>query len=288
VRENRARKERLIKRLCYLWTGELFDSFLLPALLVAIARMDEPCEQSRKEPIVQTNGRRIGIIASICLLVTLIWLALLIYQVATRGAVESFEQALAYASELDPLHYLIYTNATLITLSATMLFGGLYVACRAQDPTWSAMGLAFLPVYTVLNLFVYLSQIAILPRLAALRPASDFLLAQLVQAWSGSAVNFLNNLGYAVLGIPSIIFGLLLGRVDRSLRWAGLLLALSGAPSILGVVGIVAGSAALGLGSIAGGALFLVALVPLSVTLQLLSVGTPGARTATENAPSSS
>jgi hypothetical protein len=88
----------------------------------------------------------------------------------------------------------------------------------------------------------------------------------MVQAWPGSAVNVLNNLGYAVLGVPSIIFGLLMSGESPSMRVAGILLALSGVASIVGLVGIVIQSAALGLGSIVGGVVFLAALVPLSVT----------------------
>jgi hypothetical protein len=116
-----------------------------------------------------------------------------------------------------------------------------------------------------LNLFAYMSQITIMPRLAALQPRPDVLLAQMIQAWPGSTVSVVNNLGYAVLGIPSIAYGILLGQRDASLRVVGILLALSGVASIAGLIGIAVGSAALGTGSIAGGALFLVALVLLSV-----------------------
>jgi hypothetical protein len=126
------------------------------------------------------------------------------------------------------------------------------------------MGAAFVPIYGLLNLFAYLSQITIVPRMAALQPVPDLLLAQMVQAWPGSAVNVLNNLGYAVLGVPSIIFGLLLGRETPSLRLAGILLALSGVASIVGIAGIAARSAALALGSIVGGVLFLIALIPMT------------------------
>ena len=48
------------------------------------------------------------------------------------------------------------------------------------------------------------------------------------------------------------------------LKSAGLLLALNGAACILGVVGFLARSDLLSLGTVAGGALFLLALVPMS------------------------
>jgi len=216
---------------------------------------------------METRNKLLGTVSLICLIFTVVWLSLFIYESATKGTVETREQALASVADPGLLYYLTYANATLITLSATMLFAGLFVLCKPEAPLWAAMGAAFVPIYGVLNLFAYLSQITIVPRLVALQPASDLLLAQMVQGWSGSAVNVVNNLGYAVLGIPSIVFGVLLGKRDASLRLAGGLLALSGVASIIGTVGIVAQSAALGLGSIVGGVLFLAALIPLSVVL---------------------
>jgi len=215
--------------------------------------------------MMETRNRLLGTVSLICLIVTVIWLALLIYDIAAHGPVETYDQALASVADLDGLHYLTYANAALITLTATMLFAGLYVLVAAKAPLWAAMGAAFVPVYALLNLFAYLSQITIVPNLVALGPASEALLAQMVQAWPSSAVGVLNGLAYAVLGIPSIIFGLLLDRVNPSLRVAGIVLALSGAASIVGMIGVAVQSAVLGLGSIAGGGLFLAALIPLTV-----------------------
>jgi hypothetical protein len=212
-----------------------------------------------------TNRHKLlGTISLICLVVTVIWLAMFIYGTATQGAIETYEQALASVDDLGALHTLTYVNATLVTLGAVMLFAGLAVRTWSAAPLWTAMGAAFVPIYGLLNLFAYLSQITIVPRMAALQPVPDLLLAQMVQAWPGSAVNVLNNLGYAVLGVPSIIFGLLLGRETPSLRLAGILLALSGVASIVGIAGIAARSAALALGSIVGGVLFLIALIPMT------------------------
>ncbi|MGD8518766.1 MAG: hypothetical protein PVG54_17500, partial [Anaerolineae bacterium] len=147
--------------------------------------------------MMDRGDRVLGTMALVGAIVTAIWLVLLIYGVATQGPVETSEQALASVADLDLLHYLTYANATLITITATLLFAGLYVYCRPQEAVWSAMGLAFVPAYTVLNLFAYLSQITIVPRLVDLQPGSSLLLAQMVQSWPGSAVNVLNNLGYA-------------------------------------------------------------------------------------------
>ena len=209
--------------------------------------------------------KTLGVIALICLVVTGMWLGLLITTTAMEGPIASREEALASAASLGPLHYVTYVNAALITVTATMLFAGLAVVCWPVNKLWTAMASGFVPIYGLLNLFAYVSQITIVPRLAALRPAVDPLLAQMVQAWPDSMVNVLNNLGYAVLGIPSIIFGVLLPRTERSLRAAGALLAASGAASLIGIIGIANGSEVLSLGSIVSGVLFLIALGPMSL-----------------------
>ena len=87
--------------------------------------------------------RPLGTISLICLVVTTLWLALFIYGVASKGTVETFEQALVSVVKLDALFYLTYVNAALVTLSATLLFACLYVYCKLTAPEWSAMGLVF-------------------------------------------------------------------------------------------------------------------------------------------------
>jgi hypothetical protein len=224
-------------------------------------------QAGRSERSIGTRNALLGTVALICLIFTAVWVLLLIYQASTLGGPETADQAVAYVARLAPLFYVTYGNAAMISLSATMLFAGLYIMLRADAPLWAAMGVAFVPAYSLLTLFAYVSQITIVPRLVALQPGSDALLAQMVQAWPGSAVNVLNNLGYAVLGIPSIVLGALLAMRDVSLRLAGILLALSGIASLIGMGGIVVQNAVLSGGSIAGGLLFLTALIPLSVVL---------------------
>ena len=222
--------------------------------------------------------RMLGILSLICLVLTTTWLALLIATMARSEPVETFEQALAFVARLDGLFYLTYINATLITLCATMLFAGFYIYFRPSAPEWSIIGLVFVPVYSALNLFSYLSQITIIPRLLAFqqmseyRIASNLLLGQLIQQWPDSAVAFFNNLSYAILGFPSIIFGTLLVKQGagslkgRSKQIAGRLLALNGVFCFIGVIGLAMRNELLQWGSAAGGVLFLLALIPLTST----------------------
>jgi hypothetical protein len=69
-----------------------------------------------------------------------------------------------------------------------------------------------------------------------------------------------------VLGIPSIIFGVILLKQDLWNRLAGFLLVLNGVACIIGIVGIALGNSLLSTGSFVGGFLFLFALFALSWT----------------------
>ena len=210
-----------------------------------------------------------GIISLVTLVLTVTWLALLIASLSGVGPLDTFDQVLAYAARLDALFYLSYINSALIVVPATVLFCVLYRQYYGADPYGSLVGLVFVPVYTALNLFAYLSQITVVPGLIAHRQqpeyqaAADVLLRQMIQQWPESGVAFFNGLAYAVLGIPAIIFGVLMSRHTPPLKLAGALLALNGVACILGVVGLLTRSDLLGLGTVAGGVLFLLALIPM-------------------------
>jgi len=77
----------------------------------------------------------------------------------------------------------------------------------------------------------------------------------------------MNQLAYAVLGIPSIIFGVILVKHKRISPLAGWLLAVNGLSCIVGVIGTAANSQVLAIGSVAGGALFLFSLAVIAVRI---------------------
>ena len=162
-----------------------------------------------------------------------------------------------------------YANVTVLTLAVTMLMAGLYVYCKPVEPFWSVLAVVFVPVYCVLNLVAYFSQITVVPRLLELAQnpetgaMAEFLLRQMLQSWSDSAVSIFNNTAYGILGIPSIIFGAILYKARPSLRVGGVLLALNGVACIVGVIGYVLRNRLLSWGSMIGAVLFLLALFPL-------------------------
>ncbi|HOG48455.1 MAG TPA: hypothetical protein PLJ35_14115 [Anaerolineae bacterium] len=214
--------------------------------------------------------RSLGALAVTSFALTLLWLGLLVVSLVRSGLPGTFDQMLASLARPDPLYYLTYANATVLTLVVTALFAGLFAYCEPAASGWSLIGFVFVPVYCLLNLVVYLGQITVVPQLVALQQVSEYqavatvLLRMTIQQWPGSAAGIFNNLAYAILGVPSLIYGGVLARGRGIVRLGGVLLALNGVACIMGMVGVVLQNSTLSLGSLAGGALFLLALLPLA------------------------
>jgi hypothetical protein len=217
------------------------------------------------------NPLTLSLLALLLFLLTAGWLGLFIAGTAAAGPIETLEQALAVAVRQEPAFVFSYLNAALLTMVAVALFAGLYSNLRDEAPGWTQVALVFVPIYGVFALTAYLSQLTLVPSLLGWMDDPDtagaarLLLAQAMQNLPGSFINFLNNLAYGLLGIPSIIFGMLLARKGPLLKAAGVLLILNGIACILGVAGILAGSELLSWGSVVGGVFFLLALPPLAL-----------------------
>lgn len=214
--------------------------------------------------------KQLGILSGLCLIGTVLWLVFMIAGMAGAGPLDTFEQVLSYVSEAGVIYYLTYINAALITVLVLLLFAGLYLHYKPVAPFWVLSGIIFVPVYGMMNLIVYLSQITVVPRMLQLitipeyQTMAQFLLQQGIQQWPGSAISVVNNLAYAVLGIPSIFFGVLMYRAGSMVRRGGIFLILNGVACMAGFVGIIMQNAWLSNGSLAGGVLFLLALVCMS------------------------
>ncbi|MEJ2710214.1 MAG: hypothetical protein P8074_21570 [Anaerolineales bacterium] len=214
--------------------------------------------------------RPLSILTSAVTITTAVWVALTIYRQATLPPINTLADQIAFIEGQFGLFKLNYINAALITLANAALFAGLYVYCRDESPIWAAVGLVFVPMYAFGNLVVYLSQVFVVPELLALYhdPANSIVaqnfLAMTLQEWSGAAAEFVNLLSYALLGISSIVMGLLLKRKAAGLRAGSLLLAISGVLSILSLVGLGTGSALLASMVMVSGLIFLVAVVLLA------------------------
>ncbi|MCX8129509.1 MAG: hypothetical protein N3I35_05335 [Clostridia bacterium] len=214
--------------------------------------------------------KKTGITSIVCLVFTILWIILMIAFIAGARELKTLEDAVYLASSRGTLYYLSFINAVCVTVAATVFFAYLYQDIKKHYSGAALAGMAFIPVYCAINLFVYSSQITIVPILASHADSqySDIykvILGQFVQGWPGSTVWVLNQLGYAVLGIPSIVFGVLLIKHIAGAKPGGVLLSLNGAACIAGVAGIVFKNTLLMMGSVVGGVLFLFALIAIAV-----------------------
>lgn len=211
------------------------------------------------------------IISLLATILTFLWLVLMIIEMQIVGSIDNFERALAYVSTRGWLFSINYINAAFITIVAIMLYTGLYLYFEAEFHIWSSIALVFIPIYGMLNLLSYFSQITVIPSLLRFREKSknpdsyDVLIGQIVHLLPGSVVSILNGLAYAVLGIPSIIFGAFMLNEGMLMSIAGVLILLNGVACITGFIGIAMRNIHLKLGTMIGGILFAAALILLTI-----------------------
>lgn len=219
--------------------------------------------------------KTLGVIILIDVVCLLAWLGGMILMINAYGEIKSFDQALAFATERHPFYYTFtYANAVLFSLLNSMVFAGLYGLVKDRYPLWSAIGFVFIPVYSILAIISYLSQLVIIPPLIELlaepryQAVVEVLLRNLIQNWSGSTLGYFDQFSYFILGIPSLIFGLALLPFGKLMKAAGLMLALSGASCLLIGPGVIFDIPALiSAPSMLGGVLSITAFIPLSIAL---------------------
>jgi hypothetical protein len=221
-------------------------------------------------------------LAALTLLVsalTVVWLILLLSAELSAPSINTLDGQVTVIENRPTLFAVTYVNAVLLTLACVAMLAG-YTAYFFEDSQlWSAVAAMFVPIYGLINIVVYMSQVLVVPQLVALYRTSptamigETWLRLALHTWPSSATGFANVLAYAILAIPSIIFGLLLTRrswasaVPRrplACRLGGLLLAISGLLSILALAGIITGETILSLMSPASGFVFLLGLLFIS------------------------
>ena len=215
-----------------------------------------------------------GFLAGLVVIFTLIWLAQMIGVSVVFGAMDRFDQALAFAQQAHWFYYsATYINALLLTLFNVLLYGSLYGLLKDEHPGWASAGLAFVPLYAILALFSYLSQLTVVPALIAqlddpqLQPAATLVLQHMLQIWPQSTLMLFDQFSYFLLGFPGLIYGLLMGQ-NRQLRIPGALFAIGGAFCMPIGLGIVAHLPSLiGIPSMAGGVISIAATGWLAFSL---------------------
>jgi len=208
--------------------------------------------------------KHIRILAGIIAVQTMAWIVLMALSSAEIQPDWQASDYLAWSARGGVAYTLNYINVSLLTLEVVVLFSFLHEFLRSLRPWWALGGLLMVPIYGMLNLLAYSSQIRTVPMLAA-RALEDGQspdwVAELIQANPASMVGYANGLAYAILGIPSIIYGVLL--IRKAKPYAGWLLLVNGAMCLLGILGYYTGNELLGMGLLAGGVVFLCALLAM-------------------------
>jgi len=215
-----------------------------------------------------------GILAASVLILTLIWLSQMIGAAVKYGSFEHFDDALAFARERHWFYYsATYANALVLTLFNALLYGSLYGLLKGEHPEWTAAGLVFVPLYAILAFVSYLSQIIMVPVLISqledpqLQPVALALLHHWLQIWPQSTIQLFDQFSYFILGIPGLIYGLLMWRIAL-LRIPGGLFVVSSSFCLLIGVGIITGIPELvGVPSMIGGIVSIIATGWLAVVL---------------------
>ena len=80
------------------------------------------------------NPKPTGWAALATLVLTSVWLAVIIVDMARAGPLDTYAQTLAHVSRLDAVYYAIYIAAGLLTATTAMLMAGLYGVHRQAAP----------------------------------------------------------------------------------------------------------------------------------------------------------
>ena len=219
------------------------------------------------------KSRQISTISIILAILTGIWILCMILLMQRQGTViATFEDAYDFVKDPGGLFYLTYLNVVVLTIFDVVLFGMLYLYFKPSYPVMSLCGVLFVPVYAAYNMFVYISQVSVVQKIISVyeglisEEVMQVLLGQFIQLWEHSTIAFINNYAYAILGIPSVLFGIAIYRMKPGLsRATGLLLILSARACLLGIVGIITGHQVLSYGSAIGGGLFFLSLIGMSI-----------------------
>ncbi len=214
------------------------------------------------------NSKRFAKLSLLCFLLTMVWIIFKIWIAIAVKPMNSFDIVFHYVMRLDWKHYVNYINAAVLTLLISVLFAVLARSLAVINKFLAFVGFIFIPVYCTINLFIYLSQVTVVPQLIksanlnVYSPTIRVLLTQLIHLWPDSSVAFFNSLAYSILAIPSFIYGIMLFRQPIGLRFAGFFLALFALPCFAGTIGHLINSRFLENASIVGGVFFCAALAP--------------------------
>jgi hypothetical protein len=171
----------------------------------------------------------------------------MVLQQFSTDSINSLDEVYNYVSNQSILFFMNYLNAVFFTIATTVLFVAffLYFSPNSTSP-WLLIALIFVPIYSIMNIFVYGAQITVIPMLLLLMEVVEYqnvikgLILMLTQFYPGTIVNTINLLAYGVLAVPSIIFAFMLFKESNiAKKISGILLGLNGISCIISIVALM-------------------------------------------------
>jgi hypothetical protein len=208
---------------------------------------------------------RIKATSIILLIQTVIWLVFTGLSMSQVESTWTYTDYVKWASNPDVFFIGNYINATLLTITAIVLFAFLYDFLKNKYGSYALSGFVFIPIYGVINIICYSTQISVVPLIASASldsPDKIYFASQFIQANNQSVIGFLNGMSYAILGIPSIIYGFLLFKELK--KSSGVLISLNGVFCIVGIIGIIIENSILSMGIMIGGVIFMGGLIAMT------------------------
>ena len=208
---------------------------------------------------------KIKVTSIILLIQTLLWLVFTGFSMSQVESTWTCTDYVYWASNPDVFFIGNYINATLLTITAIVLYTFLYDFLKNKYGSYALSGFVFIPIYGVINIIGYSIQISVVPLIASNSldsPDKIYFASQFIQANNQSIIGFLNGMSYAILGIPSIIFGFLMFKELKKI--SGVLISLNGVFCIFGIIGYIIKSSILAMGIMIGGIVFMGGLVAMA------------------------
>jgi len=214
---------------------------------------------------MKNQQNRIRVTSIILFVQTLIWIVFTGFSMSQVESTWTYTDYVTWASKPDFFFIGNYINATLLTITAIVLFTFLYGFLKNKYESYAMLGLVFIPIYGLLNIICYSIQISVVPLIAGDSfdsPDKIYFASHFIQAYSKSIFGFMNGMAYAILGITSIIYGVLMFKEFKKL--SGVLISLNGISCIIGIIGYIINNSILATGIMIGGILFLGALAAMA------------------------
>jgi len=211
---------------------------------------------------MQPQQNKIKITSLILLILTIIWIVVSTISMLQVKPAWKDSDFIRWVSHPDIFFILNYINATLLTVVIIFLFSFIFTFLKPKYESIVIVGLVFIPIYGVINLLCYSIQISIVPSIAYNSLNNQYtvnIVSQLIQANSKSLIGFMNGMAYAIFGIPSIIYGILL--IKELKKYSGIFLFINGIFCFVGIIGCLIGNSILEMGTMIGGVIFLISLI---------------------------